>query len=141
MISVIGGKLTEYRYMAEDVLNKAVELRNLSAGPCRTRNLPLVGAPANPVSTLRTPADLPSSLVARFGAEAPNVIAKATCDRPTEPVADGIDVIRAEFEYAVTHEGAMTVDDIVDRRTRIGLVDADRDTVLTVAEELLPGGA
>lgn len=140
LISVIGGKLTEYRYMAEDVLDKAVEWRRLSAGQCRTRNLPLVGAPSNPVATLRVPTDLPSSLVARFGAEAPNVIAKATCDRPTDPVADGVDVIRAEFEYAVTHEGALTVDDIVDRRTRIGLVDSDRDTVLTVAGELLAGG-
>ncbi len=140
-ISVIGGKLTEYRYMAEDVLDKAAGLRGLSAGRCRTRNLPLVGAPSNPVATLRVPTELPSSLVARFGAEAPNVIAKATCDRPHgDPVADGIDVIRAEFEYAVTHEGALTVGDIVDRRTRIGLVDSDRDTVLTVAEELLAGG-
>ena len=92
VISVIGGKLTEYRYMAEDVLDKAVALRGLSAGRCRTRNLPLVGAPSNPVATLRVPGELPSSLVARFGAEAPNVIAKATCDRPTDPVADGIDV-------------------------------------------------
>ena len=140
VISVIGGKLTEYRYMAEDVLDKAVELRGLDTARCRTRNLPLVGAPSNPVATLRVPTDLPSSLVARFGSEAPNVIAAATCDRPTDPVADGIDVIRAEFEYAVTHEGALTVDDIVDRRTRIGLVDADRDSVLTVAEELLAGG-
>jgi glycerol-3-phosphate dehydrogenase len=56
-------------------------------------------------------------------------------------VADGIDVIRAEFEYAISHEGALTVDDIVDRRTRIGLVDADRDTVLTVAQEMVAGGA
>ena len=124
VISVIGGKLTEYRFMAEDVLDKAVALRGLSAGRCRTRNLPLVGAPSNPVATLRVPTELPSSLVARFGAEAPNVIAKATCDRAGDPVADGIDVIRAEFEYAVTHEGALTVDDIVDRRTRIGLVDS-----------------
>jgi glycerol-3-phosphate dehydrogenase len=137
VISVIGGKLTEYRYMAEDVLDKAVALRGLSAGSCRTRNLPLVGAPSNPVATLRAPGELPSSLVARFGAEAPNVVAKATCDRPTEPVAEGIDVLRAEFEYAVTHEGALTVGDIVDRRTRIGLVDSDRASVLTVAEELL----
>jgi glycerol-3-phosphate dehydrogenase len=141
VISVIGGKLTEYRYMAEDVLGKAVEWRGLTAGRCRTRNLPLVGAPSNPVATLRVPTDLPSSLVARFGAEAPNVIATATCDRPTDPVAEGIDVIRAEFEYAVTHEGALTVDDIVDRRSRIGLVDSDRDSVLTVAEELLAGGS
>jgi glycerol-3-phosphate dehydrogenase len=139
-ISVIGGKLTEYRFMAEDVLDKAVALRGLSASHCRTRNLPLVGAPSNPVATLRVPNELPSSLVARFGAEAPNVMAKATCDRAGDPVADGIDVIRAEFEYAVTHEGALSVDDIVDRRTRIGLVDSDRNKVLTVAEEMLAGG-
>jgi glycerol-3-phosphate dehydrogenase len=137
VISVIGGKLTEYRYMAEDVLDRAVRLRALTATGCRTRNLPLVGAPSNPVATLRSPADLPTSLVARYGAEAPNVIASASCDRPTEPVADGIDVTRAEFEYAVTHEGALTVDDIVDRRTRIGLVEADRDRVVVVAEEFL----
>jgi glycerol-3-phosphate dehydrogenase len=137
VISVIGGKLTEYRYMAEDVLDRAVTLRGLKADRCRTRNLPLVGAPANPVSTLRSQAELPGSLVARYGAEAPNVIAAASCDRPTEPVADGIDVTRAEFEYAVTHEGALAVDDIVDRRTRIGLVAADRDRVAAVADEFL----
>jgi glycerol-3-phosphate dehydrogenase len=137
VISVIGGKLTEYRYMAEDALDRTVELRGLPATRCRTRNLPLVGAPANPVATLRSPVDLPSSLVARYGAEAPNVIAAASCERPTDPVADGIDVTRAEFEYAVTHEGALTADDIVDRRTRIGLVEADRDRVVAVAEELL----
>jgi glycerol-3-phosphate dehydrogenase len=137
VISVIGGKLTEYRYMAEDVLDRAVALRGLPASPCRTRNLPLVGAPSNPVATLRSSVDLPSSLVARYGAEAPNVIAAASCERPTEPVAEGIDVTRAEFEYAVTHEGAMTVDDVLDRRTRIGLVESDRARAAAAAEELL----
>jgi glycerol-3-phosphate dehydrogenase len=137
VISVIGGKLTEYRYMAEDVVNRAVALRGLTAGGCRTRNLPLVGAPANPVATLPDPVDLPSSLVARYGAEAPNVIAQATCERPTDPVADGIDVIRAEFEYAVTHEGALNVEDILDRRTRIGLVAEDRAGAEAVAAEFV----
>jgi glycerol-3-phosphate dehydrogenase len=82
-------------------------------------------------------AGLPQSLVARYGAEAANVVAAATCPRPAEPVAGGVDVIRAEFEYAVSHEGALTVDDIVDRRTRIGLVAADRERVTGVAEEFL----
>ncbi|MGU3499583.1 glycerol-3-phosphate dehydrogenase/oxidase [Mycobacterium sp. C31M] len=139
LISVIGGKLTEYRYMAEDVVNQAIAKRGLIAGPCRTRNLPLVGAPANPVSTLRTAHDLSSALVARYGAEAPNVIARATCDRPTDPLADGIDVTRAEFEYAVTHEGALDASDILDRRTRIGLVAADRDRVAEAAAEFTAG--
>ena len=48
VISVVGGKLTEYRYMAEDVLNRAISLRQLHAAACRTRDLPLIGAPANP---------------------------------------------------------------------------------------------
>lgn len=135
--SIVGGKLTEYRHMAEDVLDRAIEARGLTAGPCRTRNLPLIGAPANPGARVGPQPELPSSLVARFGAEAAMVVASATCARPTDPVADGIDVIRAEFEYAVTHEGALTSDDILDRRTRIGLVAADRQRAASVADEFV----
>jgi glycerol-3-phosphate dehydrogenase len=137
VISVIGGKLTEYRHMAEDVLDRTVSSRDLSAGACRTRDLPLVGAPRNPGAPATTPTRLPASLVARYGAEAPNVFAAAGCERPTDPVAEGIDVTRAEFEYAVSHECALDVADIVDRRTRIGLVNADRDRVVEVAKEFV----
>jgi glycerol-3-phosphate dehydrogenase len=137
VISVVGGKLTEYRYMAQDVLDRAISLRQLHAAECRTRNLPLIGAPANPGPAAGPGAGLPRSLVQRYGAEAPNVLASATCERPTEQVAEGIDVIRAEFEYAVTHECALDVDDILDRRTRIGLVSRDRERVVSVAEEFL----
>ena len=131
LFSIVGGKLTEYRLMAEDVLDRALAARGIAARPCRTRDLPLVGAPANAV------AGLPKSLVARYGAEAPEVIAAARCARPTEQVAEGIDVTRAEFEFAITHEGALDVGDILDRRTRIGLVDADRDRAVGAAEEFL----
>jgi glycerol-3-phosphate dehydrogenase len=54
-------------------------------------------------------------------------------------VAAGIDVTRAEFEYAVTHEGALSADDILDRRTRIGLVQADRERAAAVAAEFVAG--
>jgi glycerol-3-phosphate dehydrogenase len=138
VISVIGGKLTEYRYMAQDVLDHAVKLRHLQAGKCPTRNLPLIGAPGNPGLTREPPdAALPESLVQRYGAEAPNVIATASCDRPMEPVAEGIDVTRAEFEYAITHECALDIADILDRRTRIGLVPDDRERAVSVAKEFL----
>ena len=137
LFSVVGGKLTEYRYMAEDVLDRAVAARGLTAPSCRTRNLPLVGAAANPVATLRPAGELPGSLVARYGAESPNVVASARCARPTAAVAEGIDVTRAEFEFAVTHEGALDVGDILDRRTRIGLVAADRERVVEAAQEFL----
>lgn len=137
VLSIIGGKLTEYRHMAEDVLDRVIESHEMSSGPCRTRNLPLIGAPANPGSAVHASGRLPTSLVDRFGAEAPNVIAQATCERPADRVADGIDVTRAEFEYAISHEGALTTDDILDRRTRIGLVESDRESVVAVAEEAL----
>ncbi|MHA0287965.1 glycerol-3-phosphate dehydrogenase/oxidase [Mycobacterium sp. C3-094] len=137
VLSVIGGKLTEYRFMAEDVVDRAVALRGLAAGPCRTRDLPLVGAPANPVATQEHSGELPASLVARYGVEAPAVVAGATCPRPADAVAEGIDVTRAEFEHAVAQEGALTVDDILDRRTRIGLVAEDRERALPAAQEML----
>ncbi|CAM3042005.1 glycerol-3-phosphate dehydrogenase/oxidase [Mycobacterium intermedium] len=137
VISVVGGKLTEYRYMAEDVLNRAIVLRQLQAGECRTRRLPLIGAQANPGPAAGPVGRLPDSLVARFGAEAAHVVKAATCERPKDPVAEGIDVTRAEFEYAVTHEGALSVDDILDRRTRIGLVPRDRERVVAVAQEFV----
>jgi glycerol-3-phosphate dehydrogenase len=140
VFSVVGGKLTEYRYMAQDVLDRVVAARGLVAGPCRTHQLPLIGAPANPGSPVgaeEAQGVLPSSLIARYGAEAPKVIAAATCSQPADPVAEGIDVIRAEFEFAVSHEGALTVDDILDRRTRIGLVPADRARASAAAEEFV----
>lgn len=137
VISVIGGKLTEYRYMAEDVLDRAVARRQLDARGCRTRDLPLIGAPGNPGPAGGPRTGLPVSLVRRYGAEATNVVSTATCERPAEPVAEGIDLTRAEFEYAVTHECALEADDILDRRTRIGLVSRDRERVASVAEEFL----
>lgn len=133
MFSVVGGKLTEYRLMAQDVLDRAIAARGLSAGPCRTANLPLIGASG----AAATQSDLPASLVSRYGGEAPAVIAAARCANPLQPVAEGIDVTRAEFEFAITHEGALDAGDILDRRTRIGLVDADRERALPAAEEML----
>jgi glycerol-3-phosphate dehydrogenase len=44
---------------------------------------------------------------------------------------------RSHIEFAVRAEGAMTVDDVLDRRTRIGLVDVDRDRAMPVIEAVL----
>ena len=137
LFSIVGGKLTEYRHMAQDVLDKAVAERGLTAGPCRTKDLPLVGAPANPGPQQQATVALPASLVARYGAEAADVVSSARCARPTDLVAEGIDVTRAEFEYAITHEGALDAGDILDRRTRIGLVQSDRDRAVNAAQEML----
>src|SRR5262249_34875914 len=45
VVSIVGGKLTTYRQMAQDVVDRAVALAGLRAAPCRTKAIPLVGAP------------------------------------------------------------------------------------------------
>ena len=83
------------------------------------------------------PADLPASLVAALRRRGAQRHRRGRLRATDRQVADGIDVTRAEFEYAITHEGALTVDDILDRRTRIGLVADDRERVNSVATEFL----
>ncbi len=127
--SVVGGKLTTYRKMAEDAVDTAMRASGIAAGPCRTRRLPLVGAAA-PAELSHV--DAPRRLVDRYGTEAAAV---ARGDRAA--VADGTDVTAAELRFAVEHEGALDADDLLDRRTRIGLVDSDRARALPAAEAAL----
>jgi glycerol-3-phosphate dehydrogenase len=135
VVSIIGGKLTTYRQMAEDVVDRAVAHAGLSAEPCRTKAMPLVGAPARADSASTD--GLPASLVSRFGGLSRQVVETATVADPLAPIADGIDVTRAEIEYAVTHEGALDASDVLDRRTRIGLVRADADKTRAAIEEIV----
>jgi len=65
------------------------------------------------------------------------VIDAATVANPLDAIAEGIDVTRAEIEFAATHEGALDVDDVLHRRTRIGLVPADADRARAAVEEIL----
>ncbi|MET9200561.1 glycerol-3-phosphate dehydrogenase/oxidase [Gordonia sp. NPDC003585] len=132
LVSVIGGKLTTYRRMAQDAVDTAVAVGELRGGECVTTTTPLVGAIG-----IRADAELPASLVERFGAEAPAVVGHARLPRPLDPIAPGIDVTRAEVEFALTHEGALDVDDIIHRRTRIGLVDADAKAAWGAVTEIV----
>lgn len=139
VLSVVGGKLTTYRRMAQDAVDAAVQAGGIAgAGPCRTRDLPLVGAA--PRAELRAlPA--PPRVVDRHGAEAPAVLARAGGDPELlAPVAPGLDVLGAEVLHAVCAEGALEADDVLDRRTRIGLVPADRERALATVEALVAAG-
>ncbi|MFC9561789.1 glycerol-3-phosphate dehydrogenase/oxidase [Agromyces sp. NPDC056965] len=139
LLNVLGGKLTTYRAMARDAVDLACRHAGLTDPGCRTESLALVGAPGSAVPPAsasantaadrptRTRAELPASLVARFGTEASAVLDLARCADHAERIAPGLDVARAEIEFAVLAEGALDVDDVLDRRTRIGLVAADRE--------------
>lgn len=133
--TVVGGKLTTYRKMAADAVDAAITRRGLTAGPSRSTQVPLVGAaPAEYLSTM----EAAPRLVARYGAEAVRLSALAQLDpRLGAEVADGLGVTAAEVVWAVRHEGALDADDVLDRRSRIGLVPADRLRALDSVTELV----
>lgn len=80
----------------------------------------------------------PARLVDRHGAEAPAVLALAQGDPALlAPVAPGLDVLLVEVLHAMRAEGALDAADVLDRRTRIGLVPADRARAASPVEELL----
>jgi len=136
VVTVVGGKLTTYRRMAED----AVDALGLTSAPCVTASTPLLGAaPREELARLEQPA----RLVRRYGTDAAFVLDDARAvtglhdDELLAPIADGTAVTLAELVFGITHEGAHDVDDLLDRRTRIGLVDADRALAVPAAERAL----
>jgi glycerol-3-phosphate dehydrogenase len=139
VITIVGGKLTTYRRMAQDALDAAIELRGLAADPVRTHRLPLVGAaPPAELSAINAP----RRLVQLYGTEAPAVLALAARHPElAEPLVPGLPVTGAELAWAVRHEGALDESDLLDRRTRIGLVAADRAAALPAARRILAGTA
>ena len=138
--TVVGGKLTTYRRMAQDAVDEVVAHHGLEAGPCVTASLPLAGAASRPeLAALEEPA----RLVRRYGTDAALVLASArqvtglSDDELLAPVSATIPVTLAELLFGITHEGAHDVDDLLDRRTRVGLVPADRALAVPLAERAL----
>jgi glycerol-3-phosphate dehydrogenase len=120
LVTITGGKLTTYRKMAADVVDTVTSSR------ARTRKLPLRGAVG--LSYLRQPGaaarlgvadEVLGHLVSRYGSEAPRVLALAHDDGTLlEPLVPGLPYLRAEAVWAARHEMAVTLDDLLSRRTR-----------------------
>ncbi|MGW2153520.1 glycerol-3-phosphate dehydrogenase/oxidase [Nonomuraea sp. NPDC001699] len=126
VVTVVGGKLTTYRRMAEDAVDRAVSLKELDAGPSRTKKIPLVGAGPQP-------GGVPARLTERYGseAEAAYELVKA------HPEEVGLGLTKGDLLWSVRHEGALDEADLLDRRTRIGLVAADRVRALPATRDVL----
>jgi glycerol-3-phosphate dehydrogenase len=134
-LTVVGGKLTTYRRMAEDAVDAAVKLAGLTASPCRTSRLPLLGAASRSQLSL---VDAAPRLVARYGTEAPRVAALGELDAEfAAPVAPGLDITAAEVVWAVRNEGALDVADVLERRTRLALIPADAEAAAPRVAELV----
>jgi glycerol-3-phosphate dehydrogenase len=137
VVSVTGGKLTTYREMAEDAVDAVVDhLGDLprSARRGRTAKLVLRGGGA-------VPGGAGEHLAGRYGSESSVISAMVDADPAlAEPLVDGLPYLRAEALYAVRHEMALTVDDVLARRTRARLQarDASAAAAASVAELMAP---
>jgi glycerol-3-phosphate dehydrogenase len=131
MVSVAGGKYTTYRVMAKDAVDAAVVELGRHAPKCVTDMIPLVGADgfhalANQVESLGDDLGLPrwrvDHLLGRYGALLHEVLQPAGADpRWLDPVPGAGSYLMAEIRYAATHEGALHLDDVLARRTRISI--------------------
>jgi glycerol-3-phosphate dehydrogenase len=131
LMVVAGGKLTTYRVMAADVVDRAGRRLGASVPASRTDLLPLLGADGyHRVWTNRgdvarrhgVSVGVFEHLLERYGSVALEVLELARADPELNRPLDGApEYLGAEIAYAATAEGALHLDDALTRRTRISI--------------------
>jgi glycerol-3-phosphate dehydrogenase len=155
LVSIAGGKLTTYRLMAKDVIDVAVGDFPREVPPSVTDQVPLLGADglaAVRAGTRRLAEDYGVSvpvvkhLISRYGALAEELLSLIRADKSLgRPLCAGYPYLRAEVVYAVTHEGALHVEDVLARRARLLIESPDSgasaaSAVATIMGKLLGWG-
>ena len=138
LVSIAGGKFTTYRLMARDVVDAAVADFDRSVPSSVTEQLPLLGADGlvgvragagRLAEDCRVSRAAVEHLIDRYGTLAGEVLDLIRADPGlAQPLADGHPYLRAEVAYAVTHENALHVDDVLMRRMRLFIESADSGT-------------
>lgn len=150
LISIAGGKYTTYRVMAADAIDAAREDIGPGVADSVTEHIPLLGAdgyPAlmNQLDRLSRKVDLPvwrlTHLLGRYGSLVNELFELAEGDRSLfEPVPGAEEYLKIELLYGATHEGALHLDDLLARRTRISIETLSRgvDSADAVADLVAP---
>jgi glycerol-3-phosphate dehydrogenase len=155
LVVVAGGKYTTYRVMAKDAVDEAVHGLERSMDrripESATKDVPLLGAEGyealwNARHRLAESSGLHvvriEHLLHRYGTLVDEVLELVAADPSLgEPLAGTEDYLRAEVVYAVTHEGARHLDDVLTRRTRISIETFHRGTASADDTADLMGGA
>jgi glycerol-3-phosphate dehydrogenase len=116
LITIVGGKWTTYRKMAEDVLDVAVIKGGLHAHECKTKELAIHGH--------KNETDFNSSLY-YYGSDQEFILQLIkTGEGNGEFIHPALPFVKAEIIWAVQQEMCMTVEDFLSRRTRALLLDA-----------------
>ncbi len=137
LITIAGGKLTTYRVMAEDTVDHACATAGIDAGPTKTHQIALVGATGYS-SMNRNRKDLASRyeledgeikrLLNRYGSETTDILDLAASDALLAKQVPSGPYLGAEVRFAVEHEAALHLDDVLTRRTRLSIECRDRGT-------------
>jgi glycerol-3-phosphate dehydrogenase len=140
LVAVAGGKYTTYRVMAKDAVDEVAKGLQAETGqpvPASvTAETPLLGADGYQAAwnrRTRTAADTSldvaqvERLLHRHGAAVDEVLS-LVAERPelAEPLSGAEEYLAAEAVYAASHEGALHLDDVLVRRTRIAIEAPDR---------------
>jgi len=131
LVSIAGGKYTTYRVMGADAVDAAKADLGSQVPPSVTEHVPLLGADGyhalvNQVPALARRYGVPEHrvqhLLDRYGSEATTLLemGRETPDL-LEPLEGAEDYLRAEVVFAATHEGALHLDDLLARRTRMSI--------------------
>ncbi len=136
LVSVAGGKYTTYRVMGRDAVDAAVRGLDEKVPPSATQVTPLLGAEGyrvlwNQRGRLARESGLHveriEHLLGRYGSAIHDLLGEVARDPSLgEPLEGADDYLRVEVRYAVTHEGALHLDDVLARRTRISIETFDR---------------
>jgi glycerol-3-phosphate dehydrogenase len=136
VITVAGGKYTTYRVMAKDAVDAAVRELDARVPPSCTEVVPLLGAEGyrvlwNNRSLIAEETGLSQAwvehLLNRYGSLLPE-LRNLVAEQPelAQPLAAAPGYLKVEAVYAAAHEGALHLDDILARRTRISIETWDR---------------
>jgi glycerol-3-phosphate dehydrogenase len=119
LLTITGGKWTTYRQMAEEAIDKAASIGDLPQVACRTRDLRLHGVPARAADARS------SDVLDVYGSDGPQIIRLAQ-EQPewNELIHPRLPYRLAEVVWAVRHEWASAVEDVLARRTRALILDA-----------------
>jgi glycerol-3-phosphate dehydrogenase len=124
LLTIVGGKWTTYRHMAEDVVDQAITLGRLDEAACITRTLRIHGYEPKPAGGNGGLARAEDPL-AVYGSDAELVREIAAADAElAKPLDAELPCIGAQIVWAARNEMARTVDDALSRRTRALLLNA-----------------
>jgi glycerol-3-phosphate dehydrogenase len=150
LVVVAGGKWTTYRVMGKDAIDEAVAAMDGTIPPSTTQDIPLLGAEGYPAAWNKRGRTARSfglhkvrieHLLNRYGTLTTEVLQLVKEDPALAEALPGADdYIGAEVVYAASHEGALHLEDVLARRTRISIEAWDRgDSAAPVAARLMAG--